>query len=67
MHRRDVRDEVEDGILGSFTFNENGDPSLPKERSSRSPPTARVADDALAEVAAVISPPAELVEAARAG
>ena len=58
---------VEDGILGSFGFDENGDPN-PAEGAVVSLTAYRAsADDAYAEVASVISPPVELVEAARAG
>jgi branched-chain amino acid transport system substrate-binding protein len=57
--------EVADGILGSFTFNENGDPSGAEGAVVAISVYRATADTALAEVAEVISPPAELVDAAR--
>ena len=57
--------EVADGILGSFTFNENGDPAGAEGAVVAISVYRASADTALAEVAEVISPPAELVDAAR--
>jgi branched-chain amino acid transport system substrate-binding protein len=57
--------EVADGILGSFTFNENGDPSGAEGAVVAISVYRASADTALAEVADVISPPAELVDSAR--
>ena len=57
--------EVADGILGSFTFNENGDPAGAEGAVVAISVYRATADTALAEVAEVISPPAELVDAAR--
>jgi branched-chain amino acid transport system substrate-binding protein len=56
---------VTDGILGSFQFNENGDPS-PGEGAVVAISVYRAtAETALAEVADVVSPAPELVDAAR--
>jgi branched-chain amino acid transport system substrate-binding protein len=57
--------QVSDGLLGSFQFNENGDPT-PAEGAVVSITVFRAsAQQALAEVGAVISPAPELVDAAR--
>jgi branched-chain amino acid transport system substrate-binding protein len=57
--------EVADGILGSFTFNENGDPSGAEGAVVAISVYRATAETALAEVAEVISPAPELVDAAR--
>jgi ABC-type branched-subunit amino acid transport system substrate-binding protein len=58
---------VEDGPIGSFGFNEYGDPN-PAEGAVVAITIYRAtADTALAEVASVVSPAPETVEAARAG
>jgi ABC-type branched-subunit amino acid transport system substrate-binding protein len=59
--------KVEDGPIGSFTFNEYGDPN-PAEGAVVAISIYRAtAETALAEVAEVVSAPPELVEAARGG
>jgi branched-chain amino acid transport system substrate-binding protein len=57
--------EVTDGLLGSFVFNENGDPTPAEGAVVSITAFQATAKQALAEVAAVISPAPELVDAAR--
>jgi branched-chain amino acid transport system substrate-binding protein len=57
--------QVQDGILGSFSFNENGDPAGAEGAVVAITIYRATAETALAEVAAVISPSPELVDAAR--
>ncbi len=57
--------QVTDGILGSFSFNENGDPAGAEGAVVAISVYRATAETALAEVAAVISPAPELVDAAR--
>ncbi len=57
--------QVTDGVIGSFEFNEYGDPT-PAEGAVVAITIYRAsAEQALAEVAAVVSPSPELVDAAR--
>jgi branched-chain amino acid transport system substrate-binding protein len=56
---------VTDGVLGSFSFNENGDPAGAEGAVVAISVYRATAETALAEVAEVISPSAELVDAAR--
>jgi branched-chain amino acid transport system substrate-binding protein len=57
--------QVTDGILGSFSFNENGDPAGAEGAVVAISVYRATAETALAEVAAVVSPAPELVDAAR--
>jgi branched-chain amino acid transport system substrate-binding protein len=57
--------QVTDGILGSFAFNENGDPSGAEGAVVAISVYRATKETALAEVADVISPAPELVDAAR--
>jgi branched-chain amino acid transport system substrate-binding protein len=57
--------QVTDGILGSFSFNENGDPAGAEGAVVAISVYRATAETALAEVGAVISPAPELVDAAR--
>jgi branched-chain amino acid transport system substrate-binding protein len=56
---------VDDGILGTFSFNENGDPTGAEGAVVAISVYRASADQALAEVAGVISPAQETVDAAR--
>ena len=57
--------QVTDGILGTFSFNENGDPTGAEGAVVAISVYRASADQALAEVADVISPAEETVNAAR--
>ena len=57
--------KVRDGILGTFEFNKNGDPTLAEGAVVAISVFRATAETALAEAASVISPSPELVDAAR--
>lgn len=56
---------IADGILGTFQFNENGDPAGAEGAVVAISIYRAIAGTALGEVAAVVSPSPELVDAAR--